>query len=255
MQTQTAATTDLRVSREERPIHFQREIERYFFDTPADCPYGLGRRAVYRQMPVVDLPAELYGLLLAAGFRRNGNTLYRMVCPDCRGCVSIRLDCGEFRPNRNQRRVAARNAGVAMTAGPLEVTDEKIDLLDRFLAARYPGRGSDGREYYAGFFLNRMTATFEIEYRIGDRLMGVAIVDVGDDWLNGVYHYFDPDLAGRSPGTNNVLRLVDFCRRARIRHFYLGYQIDEVPAMAYKTRFFPHQLLIDGMWQRQEKPA
>lgn len=246
-------------SREERPEDnpalFRREVERYFYDTPAECPYGLGYRAVYRQMSVVDLPDTHYRLFLAAGFRRNGNTLYRMVCSECEGCVPIRIEPDEFRPNRNQRRVAARNRDIEMRIGAISVTDEKIEILGRFLETRYPGRDSDGRDYYAGFFLNRMTTTMEIEYRVCGRLMGVAIVDVGDDWLNGVYHYFDPDFAGRSPGINNILSLIDFGRRYSLRHLYLGYSIAGVAAMAYKSRFYPHYLLIDGIWQRQERPV
>jgi arginine-tRNA-protein transferase len=31
---------------------------------------------------------------------------------------------------------------------------------------------------------------------------------------------------------------------------YLGYQIDECPAMNYKTRFHPHQRLVNQRWHR-----
>ncbi len=237
-----------------RDFHsLERELDRFFFDAAADCPYGFDQTAVYRQAMLGAIPPSLYGLFLAHGYRRNGNWLYRMVCPGCRRCVSIRLRPVEFRPNRNQRRVMRANQDLTVTVGPLTVTDEKIDLCDRFLRSRYPDKNASGRAYYAGFFLNNITTTFEVCYRLGDRLVGVGIVDAGDDWLNAVYHYFDPRFARRSPGTNNILQLIELCRRQGIEYLYLGFVIDEVSAMAYKARFHPHYLLENGGWRRRDR--
>ncbi len=68
----------------------------------------------------------------------------------------------------------------------------------------------------------------EIRYRIGERLLGTAVVDIGTDWMNAVYFFFDPDQSRRSPGTLNILRMIEFCRSRGIEFLYLGYWIPGV---------------------------
>ena len=220
----------------------------YFYDIAVECPYGLPQTAVYRQQQFVSLPDELFGRFLQAGFRRNGNTIYSMVCPRCRKCLPIRIDAGEFIPNRNQKRVLRRNGDLTVAMGPLKITEEKLLLCGRFLEQRYPLKGNSAEGYYGSFFANSVTNTVEVEYRLGDRLIGVAIVDLGCSWLNAVYFYFDPEASTRSPGTFNILHLLELGRRNNINHIYLGYLIREVRAMRYKENFKPHFLLINGEW-------
>lgn len=225
-------------------------MERFFFELGSKCPYGQPKNAIYRQAPLCSLPESLFRLFLDAGYRRNGNSLYCMTCPDCRQCVPIKLKPAEFQPNRNQKRVLKKNADLVVEAGQLTVSEEKIALLNRFLATRYPEKNSCAREYYAGFFLNAMTETMEFRYILDGHLMGLAVVDWGAEWINAVYFYFDPDFSKRSPGTFNILTLIDYARRYGMADLYLGYWIKDVAAMRYKDRFKPHYLLQDGNWKQ-----
>jgi len=187
--------------------------------------------------------------LLAAGYRRNGNNVYAMRCPECRGCRPIRLAARHFSPNRSQRRTLSKNQDVTVELGPLAPNAEKIALLEKFFAHRFPGRHNSAVDYYAGFFLSYSDFSLEIRYLRGDHLIGVGIVDVGSSWLNAVYFFFDPDESRRSPGTFNILQLIDLCNENDLEHLYLGFTIAAIQAMRYKTAFLPHQLLIDGTWQ------
>ena len=126
---------------------------------------------------------------------------------------------------------------------------ENLSLLDRFLQARFPDGESTAESYYTGFFITSMTHCFEIRYRIGEQLLGVAIVDGSENWMNAVYFFFDPDQSRRSPGTLNVLYLIDFCRNHGIDPLYLGYWIDDVRAMQYKAAFKPQEIFIEGSWR------
>lgn len=240
-------------------------IQEYIYEVPAECPYGLDELAVYRQAPCPPLAGELLDRLLAGGYRRNGNTVYTMACPTCHGCVPIRLAVVDFRPNRNQRRVWAKNRDLLIEHGPLKLNEERLALCERFLAARYPERDPErvlrrlaaaadqpfarAVDYYGGFFLNSITETYEITYRLDSGLLGLAVVDLAPNSLNAVYFFFDPDQSWRSPGTMNILYLVELARRLRLDYVYLGYWIEGVPAMSYKSRFKPHQLLLQGSWQ------
>ena len=237
---------------EERKVEFSRllaDISQYFVDIPAECPYGLGFTALYRQAFFTCLPDPIMEFFLADGFRRNGNSFYNMACLECKGCVSLRVNPVKFKPNRSQKRVLQRNQDVIAELGPVIITDEKIDLLNRFFSFRYPSATGAAEGYYNGFFLNSCTHTYEIRYRTEDRLIGVAVVDLGSSSLNAVYFFFDPDESGRSPGTFNILNIIDFCRNQGIGYVYLGYWIENVQAMSYKANFKPHELLRDGCWE------
>ena len=223
-------------------------LTKLFFDISVDCPYGLPFTATYRQSMFGVLPDELIEFFWQKGYRRNGNTIYTMNCQECCACIPIRLNPEEFVPNRNQKRVYKKNQDLSYTIGPIEITEAKLRLCNKFLEARYPGRGSTAEEYYAGFFLNAITNSFEIDYWADDRLVGVAIVDISNNCLNAVYFYFDPTEGHRSPGTYNILNLIEFCKEKSITFLYLGYWIEGVEAMEYKANFKPHYLLLNGQW-------
>lgn len=228
-------------------------LEKFFFEIGTNCPYDKPMTAVYRQAALCHLPENLFGLFLDAGYRRNGNNLYCMACPDCQQCIPIKIRPRKFVPSRNQRRVQRKNSDTELEIGPLCVSEERLALLNRFLAVRYPAKNSCARDYYAGFFLNSMTDTLEFRYSHRGRLIGVGIVDCGASWLNAVYFFFDPEFSHLSPGTFNILTLIDHAGRCGLENLYLGYWIEGLAAMSYKERFRPYYLLLDGRWQRHDK--
>jgi len=224
-------------------------LERFFAYSVAECPYGMDTDAIYHQAFFGQLSDEVMGEFLACGYRRNGNCIYTMQCRDCGSCVPIRLRPERFRPNRNQRRVWKKNQDVRVDLAPLTMSRENMDLLQRFLSTRFPESRSSAESYYSGFFITSIARCFEIRYRVGDSLLGVAIVDAACAWMNAVYFFFDPGQGWRSPGTLNILTLAHICQTHRIGSLYLGYWIDGRAGMSYKSAFRPHELLIDGLWQ------
>ena len=83
----------------------------------------------------------------------------------------------------------------------------------------------------------------------------MTVADCGAHFVNAVYFYFDPAESRRSPGTYNILHLIDLCRRKNISYLYLGYWIEEVTAMRYKANFKPHYLLRDKVWTSADNNA
>lgn len=223
---------------------------KYFYDIPTICPYGIGDKAVYRQAQFGFVDDPLMTAFVGAGFRRNGNSIYTMVCPGCQECQAIRLPVKSFKANRSQGRIMKKNSDVSITSAPFAITYEKIELLNRFFEDRFSGRDNTAESYYGTFFANNITETFEIEYRLGRQLMGVAVIDVGTSWVNAVYFYFDPQFAARNPGIFNVLSMVELCRKQDLEYLYLGYLIEPLSSMNYKAQFHPHELLVDGSWQQ-----
>jgi len=228
----------------------KQQVEKYFIDVTVGCPYDQPFPATFYQGLFGPLSDRMMELFLAAGYRRNGNTVYGMNCRNCSRCVPIRLHPTCFTPNRNQQRVWDRNKDVDVGIGSICPTQEKLELCERFLKQRYPYEGNTAQAYYAGFFLNRITSTFEFRYRVKGKLIGCGIVDVGTNWLNAVYFYFDEEEGRRSPGTFNILNLINFCLNKKIDYIYLGYNIDTVSAMNYKKKFRPHFLYGNGEWRQ-----
>ena len=227
-------------------------LDRFFAEMAVECPYHLPHEAVFYQALFSPLADRVMELFLASGYRRNGNCLYTMHCPDCISCIPIRLDVREMVFNRNQQRVLKRNRDVAIEFAPIEASDENIDLCKKFLKNRYPHQSSDGKSYYDGFFLNTIIPGMELRYRLDGKLIGNGIVDIGANWMNAVYFYFDPDHAKRSPGVFNILSLINTCLDLEISYLYLGYYLREVSAMSYKDRFNPHYLYVDETWQQAQ---
>jgi len=243
------------VTREEGPQgippRIGEKLERLFVNAVAECPYGMEWQAVYHQGVLGWLDDEAMGTLLACGYRRNGNCLYTMRCPECSLCVPIRLRPERFHLNRNQRRVWKKNQDVAVEIAPLTMSQENLALLQRFLLTRFPDGCSDAESYYSSFFITSISRCFEVRYRIGEQLLGVAVVDYAASWLNAVYFFFDPEQSWRSPGTLNILTLNHLCKSHQIDYLYLGYWINGHPGMSYKNAFRPHELLINGIWREQ----
>lgn len=233
------------------PDNISETLEQHFSNIATRCPYETRHKAVYHQAVFGPLTDSTVGLFFENGYRRNGNCMYSMRCPRCSACVPIRLNPETFSPNRSQRRVWKKNGDISVGLAPVTMSDENLELLERFLRARFPDGRADAESYYSGFFITSITKCFEIRYRSEDnRLLGVAVVDCSDQWMNAVYFFFDPEQDWRSPGTLNILYLLDFCRRHGIASLYLGYWIKDLKGMHYKTDFRPHEILLEGSWQK-----
>ena len=228
------------------------KIQPYVVEMTVPCPYNLPHTARFSQVLFDRLTDRQLEIFLAAGYRRNGNSLYTMRCWDCRACVPIRLRPEQFRPNRSQRRAWQRNQDITVTVSELQLDREHLWLCDLFLQARYPRESNRAHGYYGEFFCNSITNTRQLQFRLGDRLLGASIIDIGQNFVNAVYFYFDPTELRRSLGTFNILSLVELCRNNGIGYLYLGYYIAEARSMRYKAVFKPHQLLLGEEWVETE---
>lgn len=228
------------------------KIAHYFYDIETDCPYGMPFKAVFHQAYFAPLEEHVMELFLASGYRRNGNCLYTMKCPDCNTCVSIRMIPELYLANRNQKRTWKTNSDLAYTVEKVIGSEENVGLCNEFLSSRYP-KDNSAMRYYKEFFQTSIVSSVQLQFRKDEKLIGSSIVDVGANWLNAVYFFFDPAESSRSLGTFNIMTLIDMCRKRGLEYLYLGYYIKEVGAMNYKARFKPHQLLLDGKWETFQK--
>jgi arginine-tRNA-protein transferase len=196
--------------------------------------------------------AAFYATALGWGFRRSGDLVYRPHCEACRACVAVRIPVHEFRPDRSQRRCAARNAQVEARIVPAERTDEHLDLYRRYLSARHRDGGMDdhGAVEFEQFLVGSWSEGRFLELREHGRLIALAVTDLIPDALSAVYTFFDPELQRRSLGTLAILRQVEWAQREARRHLYLGYWIRSHRKMDYKQRFQPLESFDGRHWRR-----
>lgn len=195
---------------------------------------------------------DLFGRLLASGFRRSGTLLYRPDCVGCAECVSLRVDVARFAPCGDQRRALRKNRDVVLEIGAPQYTEEKHALYEAFLRARYPGREEVTHEDYERFLVQHLGNTRELRYRLDGRLVGLGLIDLTRDAASSVYFFFDPACSKRSLGTYSALREIDFCRQTGRAWLYLGFRVTGCPAMQYKASFRPHQVLDPRRGWREE---
>ncbi len=220
--------------------------------SPSPCPYLAGRDSRILALRPERLSPALYQAFLDLNFRRLGDVVYRPACDGCAECRELRLDVARFAPSRAQRRCWRRNADLAASVGTPDPTEEKLDVYRRYLEARHDRQMSGSREEFLSFVHDAASFTREVVFRDADgRLVGAGIFDETDVALSAVYFYFDPDLAGRSPGVYNVLWLVEECARRGRPWLYLGYFVRGSATMEYKAGYCPHQLLAgaEGEWE------
>lgn len=211
------------------------------------CPYfrdGRDMELLYVSPP---FPGAGWSELLPLGFRRSGGYYYIADCPACRGCVPIRLKCADFRPSKSGRRTLRRNVDLRVESAPSEPTEEKW-LLYRDYLREVHGDDEAGMESFLDIH-GGYPGIHEVRLYLGEKLIGVSVLDETDDGLSAVYFYHDPAERKRRPGVFSVMKDIEYASRLGKRYYYLGYWIKEIPAMSYKSDFRPCEILQDGVWR------
>lgn len=224
------------------------------------CAYLPGRAARDRGFIVHHMTPATWEALLEEGWRRSGMTIYQPACAFCTACRSLRLPVGELRPDRTMRRLMRRNADLAVRLTPVIIDEERYDLYQRYITRRHDGMMSGSRREFELFLGQSPVETWELEMRLGGRLVSVGTIDCVPGGWSCVYCYYDPDEPKRSLGTFNILAAARWCGQrcaaGREARLYLGYWVEGSKTMAYKARFRPHEVLHpDGHWRRAEDEA
>ncbi|WP_416053964.1 arginyltransferase [Marinibactrum halimedae] len=228
---------------------------RLFATHPHDCSYLPDRIATTVFVdPQAHIDQDVYSRLSEIGFRRSGQHLYKPQCKACRQCIPARIPVHQFQPNRQQRRCLKRNADLTVDTVDSIDSEEYFELYEKYINARH----QDGdmyppsRKQYDSFLTSEWGVTRFITFRLNDKLVSVAVIDVLDNGLSAVYTFYDPDYPKRSFGTFAILCQIEQAKALDLDSVYLGYWIRECIKMNYKTRFQPLELYIEGTWAPED---
>ena len=103
-------------------------------------------------------------------------------------------------------------------------------------------------EHFALMIGSSPLDTILVEYRDGDRLFGVVLIDLQQDGLSMVYSFFDPAESARSPGRFLILDTAAIAYMLGLKYVYLGYYIGDSHKMNYKAQFAPAEIMHRGKW-------
>jgi len=222
-----------------------------YLTKPHPCAY-LGDRDAAMIVVDPEYPKDkaLYTLLVANGFRRSGEQIYRPRCEGCQACVPVRLPVRVFKSSRAQRRSWQRNQDLEISRTGAALTDEAFALYHRYINTRHAGGSMEDptHESYLDFLTSSWCETEFHHFRIDGKLLAVAVVDVVEDGLSSVYTYFDPDAGARSLGVYTLLWTVEETRRRELDWLYIGYWIEDCQKMSYKRDYQPQQHLRGRRW-------
>ena len=224
----------------------------FYLTAHYDCSYLPGRQARSQvATPTHLIDAHAYSALIRAGFRRSGQFTYRPHCEQCQACVPVRVEVAGFVSNRTQRRCLKRNRHLSARILPLDFKEEHYELYRRYLGSRHAGGGMDrdGPDQYTQFLLSSNVDSILVEFRDGETLVMIAVVDQIDDGISAVYTFFDPERDRDSLGVYGVLWQIELAKRLELPYVYLGFWIAESRKMAYKKQYPPLQGLVDSRWQ------
>jgi arginine-tRNA-protein transferase len=197
---------------------------------------------------------EHYGWLMAQGFRRSGDQIYRPHCELCSACKSLRVLADDFSPSKSQKRNIKKNShfsiNVSHQQNPLyyPLYENYINTLHQD-GTMYPAT----IDQYNSFIDCHITEQLYLEIWHDEQLISVAVTDVLNYALSAVYTFYHPDYNRHGLGVFSILNQLRLAKEMNKKFVYLGYQIDDCKKMNYKNRYYPHQVLSENSWHTVNK--
>ncbi|MFC3606757.1 arginyltransferase [Stutzerimonas tarimensis] len=226
---------------------------KFYATQPHACSYLPDEQATTLFLdPSQPMDGKVYADLSEIGFRRSGDHLYRPHCQKCTACIPARIPSTGMTLSRQQKRIIKRNTDLTVRAIKPVFTEEYYSLYSSYIETRH----ADGdmyppsRDQFNTFLVRELPFSYFYEFRLGRKLMAIAVSDVLSNGLSAVYTFYDPAEERRSLGRFAILWQIEEAARLGLQALYLGYWIKNCRKMNYKTEYRPIELLVNQRWVR-----
>lgn len=165
---------------------------------------------------------ENFEMLLANGFRRSGNTLYKPQCDTCQACQALRVAVQDFSLQKVKNDYGQK-ANICVGKSVANSTKKWFELYAKYIEGRhasgsmYPPRE---KEFFEFADCTWLTMHYLHIYD-GEDLVAIAITDILENSASAFYTFFDPDYE-LSLGTYAVLCQLEYCRQYNKQWLYLA---------------------------------
>jgi len=165
--------------------------------------------------------------------------------------LPLRLDLRHFTLTRSQKRILTKNCDIRMAFRPAFVDETKETLFLKHRLRFKENVPSSLDDFLSPYPDSVPCLNLELCLYLGDKLVGVTFLDIGETATSAVYAMFDPAETQRSLGILMMLQSIQFSRERECRYYYPGYAYREPSAYDYKKRFVGLEYLE---WETGWKP-
>jgi len=221
-------------------------------DKQSICPYLADKKKQFEYFFAHQLTGEEIARLLAEGWRKFGLYYFRPACPDCRGCVPLRIPVDTFRPSRSQRRSLRKNSSIEARFVVPVFNSRIYEIYLKHSRERFGDESSP--EDFIHSFYTPSCPSIQSEYYLEGKLIAAGFIDIGSDCLSSVYFVYDTDYSRLGLGTLSVLREIEYAKELGLKYYYLGYHVAGCDRMTYKGNFLPREDYdwASGLWETAE---
>lgn len=223
----------------------------YMLTKATSCPYLTGK-IEKRIATDISNNKNIYEELSINGFRRVENWMYRPVCDNCSACKSYRVDIEKFQITKSLKRVSRNFKNFSYKLAKNISNKEHFELFKKYQLDRHSD-GSMSNMDEDEFTLMIETSPIKtslLEFRDQFKnLVGVVLIDIDGKNLSAVYSFFDPKFNKFGLGNYMILQCLSYGKVRKYKYLYLGYYIEELTNMSYKSRFKPGQILSNNEWE------
>lgn len=151
--------------------------------------------------------------------------------------LPLRIDLHRFTLTRSLKRVLAKNQDIRTLIRPVVVDEVKKALFLKHRLRFKENIPSSLDDFLSPYPDSVPCLNLELCLYLGDRLVGVTFLDVGEIATSAVYAMFDPAEMRRSLGILMMLQSIQLSRERECLYYYPGYAYREPFAYDYKKRF------------------
>ena len=214
------------------------------------CPYLTGK-VEKRIATDITHNKNIYEELSINGFRRVENWMYRPVCDNCSACKSYRVQIENFKITKSLKRVLKNFNNFSFKLVKNKSTKEHFELFKKYQLERHFGGSMSNmdEDEFASMIETSPIKTSLLEFRDKfNNLVGVVLLDIDENNLSAVYSFFDPKFNKFGLGNYMIVQCLLYGKSNKYKYLYLGYYIEKLSSMSYKSRFKPGQILNNNEW-------
>ena len=223
----------------------------YMLTKATSCPYLIGK-VEKRIATDISNNKKIYEELSINGFRRVENWMYRPVCDNCSACKSYRVNIEKFKLTKSLKRISKNCENFNYSLVKNISTQENFELFKKYQLARHTGGSMSDmdEDEFTSMIETSPINTSLLEFRDkSENLIGSVLLDIDEKNLSAVYSFFDPKFNKLGLGNYMIMQCLLFGKSKNFKYLYLGYYIEELSSMSYKSRFKPGQILNNNQWE------